>query len=309
VTAPNTLSRAPGRAASVVVPGNHDGVHRGHRALLDLARRVSRPGEAVVALTFSPHPLSLLRPEAAPRPITTISRRSELLLAAGADRVHVAHFDAAYAAQEPRQWVEERLLRELGARAVVIGPDYRFGRGRGGTPELLAELGLEVDLAEAVHDDGEPVSSTRVRRALESGDVAGAARLLGRAHDLEGVVVAGQRRGRTIGFPTANLDALEGLVPADGVYAVFGRIGSDPRRIPGVANLGVRPTLGAGRSVEVHFFDLERDLYAERLRLGFVARLRGEQKFDSLDALVAHIRLDAAQARALLASADPALLL
>jgi riboflavin kinase/FMN adenylyltransferase len=293
----------------VVVPGNHDGVHRGHRALLDLARQMSRPGEAVVALTFSPHPLSLLRPEAAPRPITTIPRRTQLLRAAGADRVHVAHFDAEYAAQEPRQWVEQRLLRELGARAVVIGPDYRFGRGRRGTPALLAELGLEVHLAEAVHEGGEPISSTRVRRALESGDVAGASRLLGRAHDLEGVVVTGQRRGRTIGFPTANLDALDGLVPADGVYAVFGRVGAEPELLRGVANLGVRPTLGAGRSVEVHFFDVQRDLYAERVRIGFVARLRGEQKFDSLDALVAHIRLDADQARALLASADPALLL
>lgn len=288
------------------MPGNHDGVHRGHQHLLSLARRVSRPGERVVALTFSPHPLALLRPDHAPPPVTSIARRVELLEGAGADHVQVARFDAEYAAQEARDWVTERLVRELGARAVVIGQDYRFGRGRLGTPALLEELGLEVVLADAITDAGAPISSTRVRQALAAGDVAAAARWLGRVHDVQGRIVAGQRRGRTLGFPTANLDAIEGLVPADGVYAVFGRVVGEPALLRGVANLGVRPTVGAGRSVEAHFFGVDRDLYGRDIRLGFVGRLRGEQKFDSLEGLMAHIALDAERARAVLASADPA---
>lgn len=290
----------------MVVPGNHDGVHLGHQHLVARARRASRAGEHVVALTFSPHPLALLRPERAPELITSLSRRVELLERAGADRVHVARFDEGYAAQSARDWAEQRLQRDLGARAIVIGPDYRFGKDRVGTPALLAELGLEVLVAEAVLEAGEPVSSTRVRSALAAGDVALAARLLGRVHDVDGVVIEGHKRGRTLGFPTANLGHLEGLVPADGVYAVVGRVeGEGGAPMHGVANLGQRPTVGAGRSVEAHFFDVAPDLYGRRIRLGFVARLRAEQKFDSLDRLVAQIRLDSAQARALLSSADP----
>jgi riboflavin kinase/FMN adenylyltransferase len=289
----------------VVVPGNHDGVHRGHQHLIERARASTRLGEHVVVLTFFPHPLAFLRPERAPEIITPLARRIELLERAGADRVHVARFDAEYAAQSAETWATQCLKRELGARAVVIGPDYRFGKDRVGTPTLLTQLGLAVVTAEAVRQGGEPISSTRVRSALAAGDAQLATRLLGRVHDVEGVVIEGQRRGRTLGFPTANLGHVEGLVPADGVYAVVGRIRGESEPMWGVANLGQRPTVSAGRSLEAHFFDVSRDLYGQRIRLGFVGRLRAEQKFDSLDRLVAQIRLDSAQARQLLASADP----
>lgn len=284
----------------VVVPGNHDGVHVGHQRLIARARS---EGDRVIALTFWPHPLALLRPDRAPKLIASLDRRRELLVRAGAE-VHVAAFDASYAAQSAEVWVTERLRGELGAGAIVVGPDYRFGKDRAGTPELLTALGLRVIVEDAVTVDGEPVSSTRVRSALEAGDVALATRLLGRVHDVDGVVIEGQKRGRTIGFPTANLGSVEGMVPADGVYAVVGRVLGETWL--GVANLGVRPTVGAGRSIEAHFFDRSGDLYGQRVRLGFVARLRAEQKFDSLDALVAQIGRDAAQARDALAAADKA---
>lgn len=291
---------------SVVVPGNHDGVHLGHRALLALARA---HGGRVVALTFSPHPLALLRPDRAPLAITTIPRRVELLSAC-ADEVVVASFDAAYAAQSAADWARDRLIGDLGARSIVIGPDYRFGKDRKGTPELLASLGLEVITASAVDVGGERVSSTRVRNALVEGDVGLAADLLGRVHDLTGEVVRGDQRGRTLGFPTANLKIEGGLVPRDGVYAIVARVSSDgPEGEPlllGVANLGSRPTFAAGRSIEAHFFDTDRDLYGRTLRLGFVARLRDETKFDGIASLVTQLKRDVAQGAEVLAAADRA---
>lgn len=292
---------------SIVVPGNHDGVHLGHRALLSLAREHGG-GTRVVALTFSPHPLAHLRPERAPRAITSIARRVGLLSGAGADEVVVAHFDAAYAAQTAEAWARDRLIRDLGARAIVIGPDYRFGKGRLGTPELLSSLGLEVVTAPPVDLFGERVSSTRIRNALTAGDVGLASDLLGRLHDLTGEVVKGDQRGRTIGFPTANLSLSEpeasGVVPKDGVYAVVGAIEGEPAPLLGVANLGSRPTFAAGRSIEAHFLGIDRDLYGKRLRLGFVERLRDEQKFDGMTSLVAQIRADVGRAEAVLQGAD-----
>lgn len=300
-----------GPAPCVVVPGNHDGVHLGHRALIARARALA--GERalrVVALTFDPHPLAILRPERAPVRLTTIARRAELLRGAGADAVHVAAFDAEYAKLTPAAWVSERLVRDLGARAIVIGPDYRFGAGRAGSPALLAAHGLEVVEVAGVLCSGARVSSTRVREALIAGDVRLAADLLGRPHEVEGVVVEGDRRGRTLGFPTANLAPDPVLLPADGVYAVVARVaeaedatGRTPLLL-GMANLGTRPTFGAGRSVEAHLFDFEGDLYGRRLRLGLVARLRAEQKFASVDALTLQLGADRQAARACLASTD-----
>lgn len=296
---------------SVVVPGNHDGVHLGHRALLALARdhASAHGGRRVVALTFSPHPLAHLRPERAPRAITSIARRVGLLSGAGADEVVVAPFDAAYAAQTAEAWARDRLIRDLGAHAIVIGPDYRFGKERLGTPQLLSSLGLEVLTAPPVDLFGERVSSTRIRNALGAGDVGLASELLGRVHDLTGEVVKGDQRGRTIGFPTANLalpsepDAC-GIVPRDGVYAVVGAVEGESAPLLGVANLGSRPTFAAGRSIEAHFLGIDRDLYGKRLRLGFVERLRDEQKFDGMTSLVAQIRADVGRAEAVLQGAD-----
>lgn len=292
-------------AGSVVVPGNHDGVHLGHQALLARARSLaSARGLEVVALTFDPHPMVTVAPERAPVPLTTIAHRTELLLAAGADRVAVARFDAAYAAQTAEQWITNELAGRLGARAVVVGVDFRFGKGRGGDLAGLRamgqERGIEVDALGEIMLQGtdERASSTAIRKALARGDVAHAAALLTRPHSVDGTVVEGHKRGRTIGFPTANLVPDPVLLPLDGVYAVRART-VDGAWHDGVANLGTRPTFAAGRSLEAHLFDYVGDLYGARLRLAFIARIRDEKKFDGIDALVAQIRLDADQAREL----------
>lgn len=299
------MPRETVRAKSVVVPGNHDGVHLGHRALLTLARQRVRDAR-VIALTFWPHPLALLRPERAPQALTSYERRLELLRRAGADDVVVERFDREYAARSAEAWARDRLIGDLGACAVVVGPDYRFGKDRRGSPELLVSLGLEVIEAGAVDIGGETVSSTRVRTALREGDVGSASELLGRLHDLTGVVVKGDQRGRTIGFPTANLSLGDdaGLVPRDGVYAVAALVRGEREVMLGAANLGSRPTFGAGRSIEVHFLDSDRDLYDRELRIGFVHRLRDEQKFDGIPSLVAQLGQDVARAREVLAAAD-----
>jgi riboflavin kinase/FMN adenylyltransferase len=322
---------APARATpppSVVTPGNHDGVHRGHRALIDNARRVALRSDSplrVAALTFDPHPLHFVAPDRAPPLLTTPERRAQLLRGAGADSVCVRAFDAAFAALSPEAFVDEVLMGELGARAVVVGTDFRFGAQRAGDVELLhtlgAQRGLQVVTVSPVTLDGQLVSSSQVRAALAQGDVGLAARMLTRVHDFTRRVMHGDGRGRTIGFPTANLE-LEGLMPpADGVYAVSVRIlddepsaseleGAPPAegRLIGVANLGVRPTLGAGRSMEVHLLDYASDLYGRRLRVGFVARLRGEQKFAGVDALRAQIARDVEAGRKAVAECDQGLI-
>lgn len=296
-----------------MVPGNHDGVHAGHRALLAEARaRANAGGLLVIALTFDPHPVALLSPERAPVPLTTLARRIELLRSAGADEVVIARFDAAYAEQSAEDWVDRVLVEQLAARWVVVGPDFRFGARRSGDVALLRALGktrgFEVTVVEPVVGPGGRVSSTRIREALREGDVVTAAAMLERVHEIEGTVIAGHRRGRTLGFPTANLDPDPVLLPADGVYAVIARVVGEGARRPlwrGVANLGRRPTFDAGPSIEVHLFDVDDDLYGRRLRVGFVSRLRGEQKFESVEALRATIAEDVRKARAILASEDP----
>lgn len=310
---------------SVVAPGNYDGVHLGHRALVDTARRLASsvaPAPRVVALTFDPHPLHFVAPDRAPPLLTTPERRAELLRAAGADEVVIRPFDAAFSALSPEAFVEEVLVRDLGAVGVVVGTDFRFGACRAGDVDLLHTLGaghgVRVITVSPVTLDGQLVSSSQVRAAIAAGDVGLAARMLTRVHDVDRRVVRGNQRGRTLGFPTANLE-LEGMMPpADGVYAVAVRIldGDDSeadralleKRWFGVANLGVRPTLNAGRSMEVHVLDFDGDLYDRRLRVGFVARLRGEQKFASLDALKTQIARDVDHARAALEACAPELL-
>ena len=296
-------------ASSVIAPGNHDGVHLGHQALVRTARAHGRQhGLRAVALTFDPHPAALLAPERAPTPLTTIARRTELLLAAGAEEVVVQPFTHEFAALDPAAFLQTLLDRS--ARALVVGPDFRFGRGRAGDVALLqrfgADHGLSVIVEPPVRIGGERVSSSAVREALARGEVEHATQLLGPVPELEGKVVAGDRRGRTIGFPTANLASQPVLHPADGVYAVIARVldRSPSECLRGVANLGVRPTVGAGRSVEVHLLDWSGDLYGAQLRLGWVGRIRGEQKFPGLDALRAQIELDCRNARTVLAAAD-----
>ena len=296
---------------SVVTPGNHDGVHLGHRALVAAARDLgSERGLRTVAMFFDPHPAAVVAPQRVPGLLTTSARRTDLLLGAGAEVVLAQPFDRGFASLSPRRFAEDVLVKRAGARAVVVGPDFRFGLQRTGDVALLTELGHELgfDVAQVdpVLHDGERVSSTRVRSLLERGDVAGAAPLLGRAHDVDGVVVEGDRRGRTIGFPTANLACEPIVLPADGVYAVVVRRldRPDAPRLGGVANLGERPTFAAGRAAEVHLLDFEGDLYGVRLRMAFVTRIRPERRFEHVEALKDQIGADVAAARRALVAVD-----
>lgn len=303
-------------AESVVTPGNHDGVHLGHRALIDAARRRAQAeGLDTVAVCFDPHPTSVLAPERAPTLLTTMSRRVEILKGSGCDHVKVLPFDTEFAATPPRVFVEDILQKMCNAKGIIIGPDFHFGKGRSGNVDTLREFGARagftVEVVEPVMLDGESVSSTRIRRVLrEQGDVRAAARMLTRVHDVVGQVVEGDHRGQQIGFPTANLRVEPVQLPTDGVYSVVAKELDDDEAplYMGVANLGIRPTFDAGRSVEVHLFDFDKDLYDRRLRVGFVGRIRAEKTFDGLAALKAQIDEDCDLARRELEEVDQELL-
>ena len=293
----------------VIAPGNHDGVHLGHQALVTRARSYAQMhGLRAQALTFDPHPVALLAPARAPTPLTTVARRCELLQLAGADDVAVEAFTPALAGLAPDAFLHR--LMQRGARALVVGPDFRFGKDRAGDVASLERFGrangLVVMVEQPVLVAGERVSSSAVREAVAAGDVLRARALLGRVPELTGMVVLGQQRGRTLGFPTANLAPEPVLQPADGVYAVVARVIGEERSeaISGVANIGVRPTVAAGRSVEVHLFDFAADIYGKQLRVGFLSRIRNEQKFSSLDALRTQIGLDCEAARSTVAVSD-----
>jgi riboflavin kinase/FMN adenylyltransferase len=289
-------------AAPAIAIGNFDGVHLGHRALLDAARAAAaRMTGTSVVLTFDPHPISLLFPHLAAPLITTPARKLELLADAGIDVTVVEPFTAELAALAPDDFVDQVLVRGLGARHVVIGWDFHYGAGRTGTTEALRAHGLRagftVEVVDRVTIDGEPASSTRVRGHLRAGDLRAAAKLAGHGYDIDGVVVHGAKRGRAIGVPTANVVPDGDLQLAPGIYAcrLDGR--------PAVASLGTNPTfVERGKLVlEVHVLDWDGDLYDRRVRVAFVARLRDEAKFDSVETLVAQIRADIADARKCLA--------
>ncbi len=290
----------------VLVVGNFDGVHRGHRAVIEAATAEARSRGLVPAvLTFDPHPTAVVG-AAAPPMLTTIDRRAELLSEIGVERVYVRRFDGELAQCPPERFVRELVLTTLNARVVIVGENFRFGAGRAGDFALLdreaAAAGCEARTHVLAHDGRGPFSSTRVRRNVAEGDVAAAAHVLGRPHALTGAVVHGAARGRTIGFPTANVAGISELLPADGVYAVRVDVvePSGARRLgDGVMNIGVRPTVGGdpARSVEVYVLDFAGDLYDSTLRIHVVARLRGEQRFAGLDALKAQIANDVEAAR------------
>ena len=289
---------------SVVVIGNFDGVHRGHQAVMHQARALADArGLRCIVLTFDPHPNEVLGRGLPPR-LTRLHTRVALLLLHGAADVVVEPFTMELAAWTPEQFVNDLLVTRLGARAVVVGRNFHFGHNRAGDFETLralgAEAGFEAVAAEVAGDDEGPFSSTRVRDAVATGEVERAATVLGREHALEGVVEHGDARGRTIGFPTANLSGVEEMLPAYGVYAVrVVRVGgSTSSTSDGVMNIGVRPTVGGSAlRIEAHLFDFDDDLYGESLRVALVARLRGEQKFAGIDELRAQISRDAAAAR------------
>jgi riboflavin kinase/FMN adenylyltransferase len=296
-------ARARRAGPSIVTIGNFDGVHLGHQALLSAARRLATPrGAQVVAYTFDPLPRDVMAPGHGVPRIQTLQDRAAALLAAGADRVVIERFSRVLSRRTPMWFVHTALRDRLGAVGAVVGWDFRFGRDRGGDAELLA---AELEVAEvvgAVELDGLPVSSTRARRAVLDGDLTLAGRLLGRPHTLAGPVVHGDARGRTIGFPTANVAVETELLPPTGVYAVRALV--DGAAVPGVANLGVRPTFGGGRlGLEVHLLGWSGDLYGRRLIVEVVGRVRGEQRFAGVEALRAQIALDVAAAKALLGEA------
>jgi len=328
----------PRAGGQVVAIGNFDGVHRGHQAVLaSVADDARRRGLRPALLTFSPHPRAVLgRP--VPPQLTALDRKLELVLRVDpALTPLVQRFDAAFASLSPLAFVEETLVRRLHAEVVVVGHNFRFGKDRAGDFAELNRLGaahgFETRSHELVGDEHGPWSSSRVREAVARGDLAGAARMLGRPHALEGVVVEGDRRGRTLGFPTCNVNDVAQALPPFGVYAVVvDRVVDRPEGEPppeevtsgitrvrpgpvavalatGVANIGVRPTVKSGPearpSVEVHLFDLSADLYGARLRVHLIAHLRPEQRFAGLDALKAQIARDAAAAREHLEGLSP----
>lgn len=295
---------SPDEPGPVVAIGNFDGVHAGHRAVLaELFALAAELGAPSCVLTFEPAPTAILAPERHQPRILRVEDRVRLLGEAGVDVVVVEPFSREFAARSARAFAEDLLGRTMRVRGVVVGYDFRFGRGREGTADALRAWlpGVRVAEVGAHVEGGEPVSSSRIRRLVASGAVEEAAALLGRPHTLVGTVVTGDQRGRTIGFPTANVANEVELLPAPGVYAVRARVDDGPA-LPGVANIGVRPTFGGTETrVEVHLFDFAGDLYGKRMRVDLVARVREERKFPSLDALVAQIRTDADQARRILA--------
>ena len=272
----------PAWAGAAVAIGNFDGVHIGHRALVDRARELAAANDAkAVVLTFDPHPSALLAPHTAPKQLITLARRLELLEAAGVDAVVVEPFTRELASLSPHVFVDEIVLGALRARAIIVGYDFSYGAGRAASTEALrahgGRAGIEVAIVPPVEVGGEVASSTKIRGYLRDGDVTATARLLGRRYDVDGIVVHGAKRGRTIGVPTANI-AFDGDFPlALGIYAVTLSVEGGPP-LPAVASLGTNPTFveRGGRVLEVHVLDFDGDLYDRRVRTTFVGRLRDE---------------------------------
>ncbi len=308
------LDRLPPAARGTVAAiGNFDGVHLGHRAVIAAAAEAAaRQGAALSVVTFEPHPRRFFQPEAPPFRLASVRRKLELLAECGVAHVFALRFNAALAAHSADAFVDEILLGRLDLAAIVAGWDFAFGRGRGGTSATLvarmAQAGRSAAIVAAAKADdtadGAAIySSTAVRTALAAGDPQRAARLLGRPYAIDGHVRAGAKRGRTIGFPTANLGLGAHVPPAFGVYAVRVEGAVPGQRIAGVANLGVRPTLGGGLApqLEAHLFDFAGNLYGRRLRVAFAAFLRPERKFADFAALKDQIARDAEAARKILA--------
>ena len=284
-----------------VAIGNFDGVHLGHVSLIAAARaQADELGGPAVAVTFDPHPRDVLRPDLAVPVLTTSADRCRLLQEVGAESRSRAANHAGTASPDGGRFFSSGAAQRLAARALVEGANFGFGRGRQGDINTLAELcrpsGIPLTVVPPVIIDGGEASSSRVRNALLQGDVEEAAKVLGRPYRLHGTTAIGQRRGRTLGFPTANLDPLENLAPGDGVYAV--RVYFGEEIWPGAANVGPNPTFGENaRKVEVHLIGFQGDLYGQALAVDFVQRLRDTRPFKGADDLVAQLRQDVAQAR------------
>jgi len=289
----------------VVALGNFDGFHIGHQAVVGRALALARAsGRPALVATFDPHPARLFRPDAPPFLLTTIEQRLDLFAAFGMDGTIVLPFDRAMAAVSPEGFVADWLYDRIGASAVVTGQDFTFGKDRGGDIAALASLGRRYGLgAEAiapVEAEGDIASSTRIRDHLRAGDPRAAARLLTRPFTIRGQVQHGDKLGRTIGYPTANVAIGDTLRPAYGVYAVRGRL-ADGRIVDGAANLGIRPHFDPPKELlEPTFFDFSGDLYGQTIDVAFVGWIRREQKFDSIVALKEQMDADSLQARDIL---------
>lgn len=290
----------------VVGLGNFDGLHLGHRRLIaSLVNKAAETGGTAAVFTFFPHPLAVLKPEQAPPLLMTRENKQEMLAALGVQVLLEVPFTSRFAAIEPQEFVAGVLVRELAVAHVFAGYNYTFGRGGRGDAQLLQaagrQYGFDVHIVSPVMVDEVPVSSTLVRQMLADGEVETAAAYLGYSPFLEGRVVTGEQRGRLLGFPTANIELPAGLlVPASGVYAVRIRLGKEI--YPGVANIGIKPTFhaqGFERTLEVHILDFTGDIYGERVRVFFRRRLRGEQRFASVEQLVEQIHRDIALTREL----------
>jgi riboflavin kinase/FMN adenylyltransferase len=301
--------RAPDlpRGGAVTI-GNFDGVHLGHRRILETvaarARAASRPS---VAITFEPHPLAVLRPDHAPRRIQTLRQKEEAIEALGIENLLVIPFTRDFSLTEPEDFVRDFLVERLAASELCLGSHFAFGRGKRGDLALLKRMGPECGFTaegvEEVFTGGEPISSTRIRNALERGEVATANEMLGREYELDGIVSKGERVGHKIGYPTINLAPENDFHPAEGVYVTFIEIRSFERRFGGVTNIGRRPTLYEDTKavIETYVFDFAANVYGEKVRLFFLDRLREERKFPSLEALTEQIARDIDDARAYLA--------
>jgi riboflavin kinase / FMN adenylyltransferase len=313
-----TVKRYDGVAAlpedmepTVVTVGMFDGVHRGHRALLDrVAAEATARGVPAAAVTFDRHPLAVLRPGSEPPLLTTLDRKVELLGQAGMEVVLVLEFTRELSQVTAEAFATEVLYEALAARAVVVGENFRFGHKAAGAPALLAELarprGIDV-AAVSLHTDGEQVvSSTRVRSELAAGDVAAAAASLGRPYAVEGTVVVGDRRGRPLlGIPTANLEVPAGIaLPADGVYAGHLTDAADGAARPAAISVGTNPQFGTERRVEAHVLDFDGDLYGHRVAVDFARHLRVQAVFAGVDELIAQMRADIDQTRRVLSAAS-----
>ncbi|MGI8890436.1 MAG: bifunctional riboflavin kinase/FAD synthetase [Chthoniobacterales bacterium] len=287
--------------------GVFDGVHLGHQEVISTAARhaTEADGTAVV-VTFDPHPVKILRPEVSPRLLTATQHKIQLIRALGVSHLLVLKFDRDFAATPPEEFVRRLVAAAKPLREICVGQEWSFGKNRSGNLALLKKLGSEMDFnvvgVEPVTSNGAIVSSTAIRKAIESGDFAAATRMLGRDYAILGTVEEGQHLGRSLGFPTANLSAHSEQFPPNGVYVAVGSLGGETVR--GVVNLGVRPTVAEGapqRVLEVHLFDIDRDFYGEDIELRFLDYLRPEKKFENLAALREQIGRDVATAREIFA--------
>jgi riboflavin kinase/FMN adenylyltransferase len=285
--------------------GVFDGVHLGHQAVISTSAQHAREGGGTpIVMTFDPHPMKVLRPNNAPHLLTATEHKIQLIRALGVEHLLVIHFDREFAATPPEEFVQQLVKNSKPLREICVGHEWSFGKGRAGNLELLKKLGAQHGFTVVgippVTVNGEVVSSTAIRAAVEAGDLSRAAAMLGREYTILGTVKRGEQLGRKLGFPTANLSAHSEQFPPNGVYVAEAQL--DGAVLRGVANVGLRPTVASDkpqRLVELHLFELDRDIYGQDIEVRFVSYLRPEQKFQNIDALAKQIARDVEQARTL----------